>query len=603
LQLVPDSFAGLVTTGLYLHDCSLTSLVPDVLDPLNTTLRYLWLNGNELDRLDRRLVDAFSRLNHIRLGSNPLRCGCESVWLKRFYDRHAEAFRGAMAPSCLHPYRLRGRLFSELTLHDLRCQAPTFTALEAHFFDASGSSSAIGSRNDEEDEVAKPAAISIGSGVRLRCAAVGDPVPTLYWIRPNGKTTRYDRNVGRMRNDIVGYHANGDEDADTSENEAVLELSVANRVSSVGGADDSVVSGHVDAVSGTYTCIANNEAGNVTLTVAVPAQRANSNAAGVAHKYFMSSTAATSYRITRPANSSPSPNGFPSMSPQHDPSIQSSLLGDSLLNLRRLQLNTGGTKAASPGSDIDDDPSYRLVDSYKAANRSRLTDNDDGVDSIQHFRYGDPASIQATPARFSSSDLVWAVVGTHLATLVLCSVVVIVCRAAGGMSGQRSGGWFSIYHVSSSRRRNNRKSSTGSSMTTNGIGGVAACRALKAAYDRHRLPTPWSAAMAAGGGSRTDCSVDYEGCETTIRPAPSVAADSCSAASVGLITPSAGHRLVAASHAEDEISETMYLNGVHRYALPSYTTDTTDTAGRSSRGTIGNTGLTPTTYTTFYGKR
>lgn len=170
LQLVPDSFAGLVTTGLYLHDCSLTSLVPDVLDPLNTTLRYLWLNGNELDRLDRRLLDSFSRLNHIRLGSNPLRCGCESVWLKRFYDRHAEAFRGAMAPSCLHPYRLRGRLFSELTLHDLRCQAPTFTALEAHFFDASGSPYVTGSRSndDDHDEDAVRSAVSVGIGVRLR---------------------------------------------------------------------------------------------------------------------------------------------------------------------------------------------------------------------------------------------------------------------------------------------------------------------------------------------------------------------------------------------------------------------------------------------------
>lgn len=607
MQLVPDSFAGLVTTGLYLHDCSLTSLAADVLDPLNATLRYLWLNGNELDRLDRRLADSFSRLNHIRLGSNPLRCGCESVWLKRFYDRHSDAFRGAMAPSCLHPHRLRGRLFSELTLHDLRCQAPTFIALEAHFFDVRSSSPGASSTPDAAAAAAAPV------GLRLRCAAVGDPVPTLYWIRPNGKTTRYDRSVGRIGNDVAGYGLNGDDDADANDNEAVLEL-----LSPSGTADDSVVSGGsgADSLAGMYTCIANNEAGNVTMTVAVPLQRQHSSAsAAVMHKYLASSTVAAVHRAARPSTS-PSPllqqqhSPPPSALSHHDSSIQSNLLGDSLLHLRRLQLKDAGGKPVSTSSDGADaaDPSYRLIDAAAAAgNRSKSADDYDG-DSLrryrQYHRNDDPTIELAAPARFSSSDLAWAVVGTHIATLLLCAVAAVVCRATGcgGIGSRRPAGWLSIYRSSSSQRRNQRKSSAGST-TMSGIGGVAACKALKAAYDRRRLQPQWSASSTHGGGdSKTHRSAEYDACETAIRPAPTAAAaagESCHSLSGGP-TPSAGRRFVANPMVDDDdISETVYLNGVHRFLLPSYTNDVTG----SRSGSVHGGTLTSTTYTTIYGKR
>jgi len=77
IQLVAESFEGLVTTGLYLHDCSLTKLQPEVLTPLNGSLKYLWLNGNELDGFDDRFHSLFSSMLHLRLGSNPLQCYCE----------------------------------------------------------------------------------------------------------------------------------------------------------------------------------------------------------------------------------------------------------------------------------------------------------------------------------------------------------------------------------------------------------------------------------------------------------------------------------------------------------------------------------------------
>lgn len=218
VELVPGSFDGLVTTGLYLHDCSLSRLPADVLTPLNATLRYLWLNGNELAVVDVGLRPLFDSLSHLRLGSNPLHCNCETTWLKDTFDRSPDTFRGAAAPSCLTPARLRGRYFADLRRTDFRCQPPAFSDIETAFGADAG-------------------------GARLRCTAVGDPAPTLYWIQPSGKTTRYDAPV----------------DDDARRNVGLLTV----READIGG------SGPSSNLFGLYICVANNEAGNVTLTINV----------------------------------------------------------------------------------------------------------------------------------------------------------------------------------------------------------------------------------------------------------------------------------------------------------------------------------------------
>lgn len=122
VRIGPDSFAGLETVGLYLQDCALPALDPSTLDRLKATLRYLWLNGNELERIDVRLEVLFSGLSHLRLGSNPLRCDCAAGWLKRLFDRSPDVFKGAVPPTCLTPRSLKGRHFSELADNELRCQ-------------------------------------------------------------------------------------------------------------------------------------------------------------------------------------------------------------------------------------------------------------------------------------------------------------------------------------------------------------------------------------------------------------------------------------------------------------------------------------------------
>jgi len=304
--LSAGSFAGLSTVGLYLHDCSLTRISADLLAPLNSTLRYLWLNGNELDRLDAQLDDFFAPLHHLRLGSNPLRCDCRAAWLRSFFDDHVDVFRGALPPSCYRPVRLRGRQLGKVDPADLRCRPPSFTALEVHF----------------------DAPVPPGGRVtrrRLICAAVGDPTPTLYWIQPSGKTTRYERPT-----------RNGD---DAEQVEAVLELT--------SGSDNDDEKD--TSISGLYTCIANNDVGNVSMTVVVPAQRRPSS---LLRRNSFHAAAATRLdtdgrRQLGAAVTTTTTTTLPASTPAI---MQSILLGDSLLQLQRL----AASNAPSP-------PPYSLI--------------------------------------------------------------------------------------------------------------------------------------------------------------------------------------------------------------------------------------------------
>jgi len=223
IRLLPGSFDGLVTSGLYLHDCALQVLLPEILSPLNGTLVNLWLNGNRLKKVDRRLAPVFSQLSHLRLGANPLHCGCEALWLKQLYDRQGGAtFRGAEPPTCWTPTRLQTRHFDQLTSADLHCTAPSFGNIDA-VLDWRGTG-------------------------RLRCTATGQPTPVIYWIRPSGRTQRFDVRAWQVnqKRDSVAVERPGDE-----LNEAKLSIN------------------YDDAQSGLFICVAKNEVGNVTLTVNV----------------------------------------------------------------------------------------------------------------------------------------------------------------------------------------------------------------------------------------------------------------------------------------------------------------------------------------------
>ena len=84
------------------------------------------------------------------------------------------------------------------------------------------------------------------SAGRLTCVASGEPAPVLYWIQPSGKATRYS----------APTTSDTEDDDELGLNEAVLELERD-------GNND-------PGESGMYICVADNEAGNATLTVSLP---------------------------------------------------------------------------------------------------------------------------------------------------------------------------------------------------------------------------------------------------------------------------------------------------------------------------------------------
>lgn len=209
LNIQPKAFRDMQSNGLYLQECSLSQLQFEVFRPLNGTLKYLWLNGNALSRINKKFRSIFGTLSHLRIGTNPLHCNCESQWLKEFYDTKTHIFAGSEFPSCLTPSHLRNKHFNNISLSDFKCSPPTFKNIDVVL--------------EENDKM-------------LRCTASGDPMPTLYWVSPAGVSIKYSPNT-----DNIKY------------NQAILNITA-------------LKTAHKQDISGQYFCLAINDAGNMTFT-------------------------------------------------------------------------------------------------------------------------------------------------------------------------------------------------------------------------------------------------------------------------------------------------------------------------------------------------
>ena len=204
----------------------------------------------------------------------------------------------------------------------------------------------------------------------LRCTATGEPIPTLYWIQPSGRTLRYDAKIVPDDMHVKDAstqgvtrgprhrHQRSNAINDEGRNEAVLEL----------------VSGNEEQVeAGLYICIAANDVGNVTLTV----------------NLTWPASSATDHLVTwRPANSANEPLR-PVLLPTQNPSASSAELA--VINLDEI-VDKGRT-------EIDFESDFDLT-------------NEGG--------YGyKRADVTVQGRGFSASEMAIAVVATHVLTLLL----------------------------------------------------------------------------------------------------------------------------------------------------------------------------------------
>ena len=96
---------------------------------------------------------------------------------------------------------------------------------------------------------------------RLKCSATGDPAPTLFWIQPNGRTTKYSPSTSG------GGGGGGGAVVVQAPALVALPGTVEDGARRTDGA--LVLGGPTSStpLTGMYICVANNDAGNVTLAV------------------------------------------------------------------------------------------------------------------------------------------------------------------------------------------------------------------------------------------------------------------------------------------------------------------------------------------------
>lgn len=236
---------------------------------------------------------------------------------------------------------------------------------------------------------------------RLKCSATGDPAPTLFWIQPNGRTTRYGplqhHQHQQQQSASTALGADGSDGSRRTDGVLLLKpLSPASIAGQPAGAAEAggsgVVAGGGAAVagaSGMYICIANNEAGNVTLAVNVSwplfsgqqrqQQQHVSEGPHRKQQHFQS--------VTKPTSSSSAVTGRSRPDAESDDDDMS--------------LTVNLTAVSHDGSGNDDRNSIELA----------------GVDDD---------GIAATGRLFSVAEMICAVVVTHVATLVICLLILAV---------------------------------------------------------------------------------------------------------------------------------------------------------------------------------
>lgn len=310
LKIETNVFGGLKTTGLYMQNNFLDKLSIEVFRPMNGTLKTLWIDGNKFERFNSQWLFLFKTLSHLRIGDNPLHCNCEARWLYDFYNSTSRIFEGGAPPACLSPRQLRGKSFLELTDGDFKCQLPVFKNVDVIF----------------EQNVGK-----------MTCLASGDPVPTIYWMKPDGEAEVFIPKSGDIIKDMEG----------------VLYLTNPKAQN-----------------KNRYQCVASNPAGNVTFSINV---------------------------AWPPEPEYETDSGIPGSDLQRD-------------------LPPEGKHVKSTEEEKDS-PKYLVKDDNTVINTVQSNQSKVTLSEVK-------SSPQSTSSvHFSAGDIVGAVVGTFLLTLLLCAIV------------------------------------------------------------------------------------------------------------------------------------------------------------------------------------
>ena len=148
-------------------------------------------------------------------------------WLKDFFESNPSKFNDVTPISCGSPSHLTTKSLNEVPRTNFDCKSPTFRNINAFF--------------DLDQAV-------------LQCSASGNPVPTLFWIQPNGKTIKYDP---------------ASIEAPASDGEPHDQIEAALRLQTTKHHHRHHHRPNASLESGMYICVANNKVGNVTLMVNV----------------------------------------------------------------------------------------------------------------------------------------------------------------------------------------------------------------------------------------------------------------------------------------------------------------------------------------------
>ena len=304
------AFSGLKTTGLYMQNNGLDKLSLEIIRPMNGTLKNLWLDGNKFERFNSQWLFLFKTLSHLRIGDNPIHCNCEARWLNEFYQSNTRIFEGGSPPACRSPSRLRGKKFSLLQEDDFKCQLPVFKNVDVIF----------------EHNVGK-----------MTCLASGDPVPTIYWMKPDGDSEVFIPKSEHLAKEMEGVMYVTPPESNSK-----------NR----------------------YQCVANNPAGNVTFSINV---------------------------------------AWPAV-PEYQTDIDQTdfAMNDVLPDLKE--------------NVIDKDKKNKKYEEVKPETKGHMINTNSSKVTANNMQAVTQETSSAS-AQFTAGDIVGAVVGTFLITLLLCIIV------------------------------------------------------------------------------------------------------------------------------------------------------------------------------------